>query len=248
MYTPSSYNVLIYGGSGTGKTEFAGTWPKPILYIDTDKGILTLLASPRINMDEIWRIEISNASLDPKVRQPVGFLYVKGILTALADTGMFDQLVPKTVVLDSLTTTSGYCMDHVLFINKHVGQQPTLPDWGRQMRELLEIIKLGVGLDMNFICVAHEQTQRDELSGRVWKLPLITGKLAGELSLYFDEVYYAEVKPKGSLSEYKLTTKATGMITAKSRLDLPNPINTTFASIEGTIERINKRSQHPKNP
>jgi len=245
-FAPQSLNILCYGRNGTGKTEFAGTAPKPILFIDTDKGITTVLSSPRItDKDKIFMVPI-NDQPDPQhpAPQPLGFLTIKQILSDISKTGKYGTVEPKTVVIDTLTTAASFAMSYVLYINKHTGQQPTLPDWGRQMRELTDMITTGVGLKQNFIVLAHEQYMKDELSGRIWCAPLVTGKMAMEIGLYFDELYHANVREVGGKHEYILETKASGLITAKSRLDLANPIPSHFASIMPTMDKlINKQHQ-----
>ena len=239
MFEPKSYTVLAYGRNGTGKTEFAATWPKPILYIDTDQGITTVLASPRIkDKDQISVVPIADYPTGVKTTQPLGFLTVKQVIDDIAKTGKYGNCQPATVVLDTLTTAASFCMSYVLYINRHVGQQPTLPDWGRQIRELVALIQTGVGLDCNFITLAHEQFMRDELSGRIWCVPLITGKLAMEIGLYFDELYHANVQERAGKHEYMLDTKATGLITAKSRLDLASPIKAHFDEVKKAMDRL----------
>jgi hypothetical protein len=46
---------------------------------------------------------------------------------------------------------------------------------------------------------------------------LVTGKLAQQLGIYFDEMYRAEVTA-GKIQEFKLLMRATSVYTAKSRL------------------------------
>ena len=123
-------------------------------------------------------------------------------------------------------------MKHVLYSAGHVGQQPTQPDWGTFRRALIDILETGLAMDINFICLAHEQYIKDELSGRTWCLPMVNGKLAYELSGYFDEVYHMEPKQVGTQTKYQMTIKATGLVTAKSRLGLDSPIESTYAVIK----------------
>ena len=248
MFQPTSYNVLCYGGSGTGKTEFSAGWPKPILYIDTDHGITTVLASPRVTEKEkIFVVPITDYPVGVKTNQPLGFPTVKQIIEDIEKTGNYGSIEPKTVVLDTLTTTAGFCMKHVLHINRHSGQQPTLPDWGKQMREIVGLIQTGVGLGCNFIVLAHEQFMKDELSGRIWCVPLITGKLAMEIGLYFDELYHTNVRERAGKHEYMLETKATGLITAKSRLDLASPIPAHFSEVKLAMDKLNTLKGGQKN-
>ena len=240
MFQREWYNILIYGTSGSGQTIFAGSWSDlgEVLFIDTDDGWLCLRTSNLLkHKSRIRRVPISDKSPDKHIKIPVGWLTVKGILNELDATGKFGDCKPVTVVLDSLSTAADYALDHVLYVNKHVGQQPTQPDWGKQMRELQDVIKVGKGGAFNFICIAHEQYQTDKGSGRTWCLPLVTGKLAGKLSQYFDETYHAVVHKEGTTHKYILETKTTGLITAKTRLDLPTEIPTTFESIYGAMPK-----------
>ena len=252
-YIPDSYNVLIYGPSGTGKTEFAGTWAEEgeLLYLDSDIGITTIKASSRIPdtlKARIRRVPIIDQSPDPHITQPIGWLTAKGVVESISKTGAFGNCKPKTIVLDSITTISGMIMSYVLHSNrKAVDAQPTLPDWGKQIEEFKRFINMSRSLKgVNFICIAHEQMDKDELSGRVWCLPLITGKFAQQLGGYFDEMYHSRVDQVGATHAYKLDTKATGLITAKSRLDLPTPIVTHYSSIRGSLERLKGGAQDKK--
>jgi len=245
-FMPDFYRILIYGVQGTGKTEFAGTWAEAgdVLYIDTDRGILTIVASSRIPHElktHIHTFPIQDRSEDIHIKQPVGLLTVKAILEEISKTGKFDAIEPKTVVIDSMTTLGDYSLAYALFISGHTGQQPTKPDWGRNSRELHETLTLGISLKCNFICIAHEQYIKDDTSGKTWCLPLTVGKFAHRIGGYFDEVYHAKVSQAGGTHSFELETKPSGLITAKSRLDLPSVIVTHYSSIKGRIEVLKKQ-------
>jgi len=90
MFKPESYNVLCYGPSGSGKTEFAAGWPKPVLYIDTDNGITSVKASPRVkDKDKIYRVKIANYPEGAQTNQPLGFLTIKQVLKDIQSTGKY---------------------------------------------------------------------------------------------------------------------------------------------------------------
>jgi len=226
-------NILAYGRSGTGKTEFAATFGEDILFIDADKGILTVKSSPRIqHKDKIFFVPIKDKIDGNKMSNPLGFITIKAVLDQVKQTGKYGEFTPKTIVLDTLTSCGAFCMKHVLYSAGHVGQQPTQPDSGTFRRALIDILEAGLAMDINFICLAHEQYIKDELSGRTWCLPMVNGKLAYELSGYFDEVYHMEPKQVGTSTKYQMTIKATGLVTAKSRLGLDSPIESTYAVIK----------------
>lgn len=240
LFIPTKYDIMVYGPNGSGKTEYAGTWSElgTVLLADADDGILSIKASPRIkHKDRIYRVPITDKPEDPHIHQPIGFLTIEQIIKDVADTGMYGNVKPKTIVLDSATTIGQYAMSHTLFVNKRV--EPVLRDWGQQMKRMVDLILLARSIkDVNFIYLAHEQYTKDEVSGQIWCLPLITGKLAAQIGLYFDEVYHSKVMQVGTEVKYMLETKPTGIITAKSRFDLPSPVSTHYNSIKGSIEKL----------
>jgi len=247
LFKPSKYDVLVYGKTGTGKTRFSGSWADagPLVYIDTDEG-MTSLKGPETKQDNIFRVPIQNQSEDKHLPGPIGWPTVLGVVKLLNEEGVYPtqthgDIKPKTLVVDSLTTASQYCLDWVLYTNKHVGQQPTQPDWGKLRNNLINMINYGRTMkNINFILVCHQQYLKDELSGQVWCLPNVVGKLAHEIGLYFDEVYHATVEQTAGKHNYVLETKATGLITASSNLNMPAKIQSHYNSLKGRIEELNK--------
>lgn len=249
LFIPTKYDIMVYGPNGSGKTEYAGTWSElgTVLLADADDGILSIKVSPRIkHKDRIYRVPIVDKPEDPHILQPIGFLTIEQIIKDVAATGMYGNVKPKTIVLDSATTIGQYAMSHTLFVNKRV--EPVLRDWGQQMKRMVDLILLARSIkDVNFIYLAHEQYTKDEISGQIWCLPLITGKLAAQIGLYFDEVYHSKVMQVGTEVKYILETKPTGIITAKSRFDLPSPVPTHYNSIKGSIEKLTGGQTNEEN-
>jgi hypothetical protein len=67
---------------------------------------------------------------------------------------------------------------------------------------------------------------------------MVNGKLAYELSGYFDEVYHMEPKQVGTTAKYQMTIKATGLVTAKSRLGLDSPIESSYTVIKPAWDKL----------
>jgi hypothetical protein len=93
----ATYNVLLYGENGSGKTHFAGTWPNPVFLVPT-----------------IARGEMRTWSLNDI---PVVFFNsmddLKDQLEALGKAIEQKKVVCKTIVLDNLTTTQMLFEDEI---------------------------------------------------------------------------------------------------------------------------------------
>ena len=215
---------LLYGDSGTGKTIFGAGGPKPIIMLDTDKGTLSIQTSKIISNEDrekISVVEVNDFSAGFPSTNPQGYDICIGVLEEILRTGGYKGTKPALTIADSFTTTSQMCLSKALFLNGRLNQNPQLQDYGTQRRHLEKIIKLGIGLRCHFLAICHEQFMKDEFTGRVWLTPLIVGKLAKEIPLYFDEVYHSKVGVgKDGKPRYEMECSASGMITAKSRLGL----------------------------
>jgi hypothetical protein len=185
--------VLVYGKSGTGKTTFACTFPKPYVF-DFDNGMLSQRGKS-VEYDTFTNYAAFVQKLDTLEKQG-GY---------------------ETLVVDSVTTMQEYMMRDILQLNKRL--EPTLHEWGRLVDGLQQLLGRMTKIAKHIVFVAHEQMIQDELTSEVWILPLIVGKkLPGQIPLWFDEVYRAQVGKKDGKAVYQLLTTADTKYTAKSRL------------------------------
>ena len=242
----TDFHCLVYGKAGTGKTIFAAGFTPPVLIVDCDGGVLSVKTTNLLTVEQkenIWYETITETFYEegkPGRVAPTAFKRVEKIFEELDRSGSYtdptskEKTEPKTVVLDSLSTFSDYALDDALWeANAINAVKVTQPQWGAQIRRIQRIIGYGRSLkSAHFVCVAHEQMQKDEHSGRIFCLPLTTGKFAQRIGSHFDEYYQATVETTLSGSEYKLLTHPSGMITARTRLDLPNKIKTDFKEIK----------------
>ena len=232
--------TLIYGKSGDGKTIFASGYPKPLMLLDTDMGILSVKSASHVeHKDQIYPIPVKD--LVEGQAAPQGYDTVEAIMQDLVSKGAYEGLTPKTLVIDSVTTLSQMCMNKTQYLNGHLGQQPTLPDYGGQRRLLEKIIKFGVAIKMHFMAICHQDFYKDENTGRLWLTPMVVGKLRQELPLYFDEVYHCAPTQLKDGTEYKMETEASGIVTAKSRLGLKGVVRQDWKEIEPFLARAQGR-------
>ncbi len=210
LVLPEELKVLVYGESGVGKTVFATTFPKPILFFDFDDGRQTYGGLPEIDYELYTE--------DPASRRP------KAYQNFIKDLDKFgkDHDGYKTFVLDSTT----FLQDAI--INDIIGTQGatpqggiTLPQWQIVTNRFADIFRKIKGYKANFVTVGHEQIIQDEVTGEIKILTVQAGrKFAAKAPLYFDEVYrcYVDHKAKDSVT-HKVQTSACKKYPARSRLN-----------------------------
>jgi hypothetical protein len=214
----SGINLLLYGNSGTGKTWYAGTAPKPLV-LDFDGGIITLRNK---DIAYIPREEMSTWKKALKV----------------IDEAMESKEF-ETIVIDSFTVLSMICMEHVLKFNGV--DTARIQDYGQQIRLLQGLIDTLTSNypDKNLIVICHAEPVQDDF-GKIDIRPLVVGKFSSRISLFFDEVYYATVEKKGMGSKAKetfiLKTRKGSNYVAKSRLQLQAEIENDWSAFAKALK------------
>ena len=201
--------VLVYGKSGTGKTTFGCSFPKPYVF-DFDGGMLSQRGRD-IEYDTFkdyasFCLKLDQVEKDPNI---------------------------ETLVLDSVTTMQEDMMANICKLNKRL--TPTLHEWGLLVAGLQELFGRMTMSKKHLVIIAHEQMMQDEVTSEVWILPLVVGKkLPGQIPLWFDEVYRMSMgkNKEGSTVSQAITT-ADVRYSAKSRLGVLEPmeVNLTYQKI-----------------
>ena len=198
---------VVYGRSGTGKTKSAQTLPKKVGVIDVDKGMLT-----NRGIGGIDYIEIEYDSNKPKAE-------AWDKINEAADYFIKDPTI-RTIFPDSVTTISDAALKKVLMINKHQSQAATLPDYMLQIKWLEDFFTKIIGSGKHLVLTAHEEFEKNEYTGQLWCLPMIVGKLANKIPIWFDEVYHTQVTRDSQTKDFKYEwlTRSDVMYSCKSRL------------------------------
>lgn len=133
--------MLVYGRSGTGKTHFSSTWPKPILYLDINEHGLDTIDASTEGIDvlevETW------ADFDE------AFWYLND-----------NETEYKTIVIDQFTNLQDLAMEEVRRKNnKRSNELFTMKNWGELSGMLKEGIQNFKGLihQYNLCFLAHER-------------------------------------------------------------------------------------------
>lgn len=210
--------ALIFGDSGSGKTCLAASFPTPIEVWDFDNKISSaakFFAGDKTRLDAI---EVQAFASMPADKIIPSFQKRLHEVTQLQNDGK--PLPFKTLVLDSFTTFATYLLAAYPKLQPGIERGKTPADLPvLQYYQLLDIhlgdtVKALLKLNCNIVVTGHLTVEKDETSGAIIRQPLIPGKFANKLNIYFEEVYLAKVDSQGRYllqtqpdSQYKLRTQ-----------------------------------------
>ncbi|HUT86482.1 MAG TPA: AAA family ATPase [Candidatus Heimdallarchaeota archaeon] len=170
--------ILLIGESGTGKTQFIGTMPKPFI-ADFDRG-LTTIAGHETAVSKDFSGE---GGWDD---------FMKEVQAWRKDGPQYDC---ETFALDSLTCAADACMTSIMAAKGSAGAQPGIAEWGAAIRKVKDLMGYLTTLRCHVIVNAHLEITKDEVLGGMVYQPMIFGKeLPGKLPIYFDEVWVSDVQ------------------------------------------------------
>lgn len=207
-----SFNALIYGDFGTGKTRLAQTCRLPV-HIDSfdpggSKTVRDEIAKGMILADTRYEIE------DPM--KPTAFELWDREYARRKREGYFDHI--GTYMIDSATTWASAAMNVILKKAGRLGGPPFQQDYLPAMAMIENAIKDIITLPCDVILTAHLDVDKDEATGRMFVGPLFVGKLKQRIPLLFDELYCAQVKKSAAGEQYSLLTRGDGIFKARTRL------------------------------
>lgn len=231
-------SILLVGDSGTHKTYFLGTCPKPYVF-DFDNGLRTIRG---LDVEyDTFKEAPKGASM--KKGGSLG-LYEYGtawpaFLTKLNEIGrLIDEgkCPYQTLAVDSLTTLTDVCQSYILKQNNR--ERMEIQDWGAFLQLMSTVFSQLTGWPILKVLTAHIRRMENDLTKLEEKLPLVPGQFAGRVPVYFDEVYYTEVAPKNpakpadGLRWHIVTTPSAIVRQAKSRHNVPSGTETSYEAIK----------------
>lgn len=223
--------ILVFGDGGTHKTYLASQVPG-IFVFDFDKGMA--VARGRDVQYETFK----DAPQGGKVWEKEG-IYAWGtawpkFIDKLNQIGeRIDEGEHIPLCLDSLTTLSNICMNYVQKgDNRKQSDVRRIQDWGAQIQLMEMVMDQLTAWPVPLIVTAHAQRNTNDLTETIEMLPLLTGKLAGKVGIYFDEVYYATVTGRGEKRKFVLQTESYGLVKqAKSRYGVRDQTPTEWEAV-----------------
>lgn len=203
---------LIYGPSGSGKTFSLRTAKTPILVDSFDPGGSLALA----DMVADGRALVVSEYETEDAKHPTAFKAWDKNFDRFEKAGVFEKI--GTYVLDSATTWGQAALNEVMQRAGRAGGVPQQNDWYPQMVLMEAAIKRIMALPCDVVFICHDDVMKDEITGKVMRSPMLTGKAKKRIPLLFSEIYYADVKrtPKGTEYIWQVAKDSTNE--ARSRM------------------------------
>ena len=218
-----TFNALIYGPMGSGKTTLARTCRTPVLIHSFDPGGTK---SIRDDIGKTIFVDTRYEYEDPNM--PSAFQAWDSEYHRLKKIGAFTEV--GTYIIDSATTWSAAAMNVVLKKAGRPGGVPFQQDYLPAMVMIENAVKDMISLPCDCILLCHDDADKDEATGKMFVGPLFVGKLKVRVPLLFDEIYMATTKEASSGISYTLLTRNTGLYKARTRLGANNRFDTYEAA------------------
>lgn len=167
-------NVMIYGEPGVGKTTFAATAPRPMLWLEAEGGTHSIADQEGIDIVKVSGLESYREVLAYLLENPKTY---------------------KTVVIDSITETQAAILKEIM--QKAVADDgsrnefmPQFAEWGQVTGQMRAIARAFRDLPMHTVITALTREDTDDLTGRTRVKPRLTPALAEELPAFMDACLY----------------------------------------------------------
>ena len=231
-----TFNALICGEAGTGKTKLLETCRKPVLAHFFDPG-------GEITLREM----IPKGELLPEIFapddpfKPWAFTSWAKILDQEIKSGLFEHI--GTYALDSSTLWAESILNYLTAKRGMAGKTPDgKVDYMPQKTEIRNWITRILSLPCDVIVTGHLEPTQDQVSGRLTYRYATTGKGTIMIPALFDEIYVREAEDTSKGVSYKLRTAGAGRYMARSRLASGGKLD-TFE--EPDIKNILKKVGYP---
>ena len=195
----TAHRFLVLGDTGSGKTSQFLTLPgKKFIYLFDSNALLSLRGFD-VDYEEYLpdRLNLAAGSLK-KDKGDIGSVKGSSLyqeweqdFNKKVEGGFFDPYA--WIGLDSSTTFLDLIMDRVLSINGRFGQWPQQDDYGPTMLAFINVCRTLNGMGKGIYMTGHLDIRKDELTQRIFRKPMMTGRLTTKIPLLFSDVFVTEV-------------------------------------------------------
>ena len=245
-------SIVLFGPPGSGKTTLAASLTKlgyRPLFFDMDKKIhgmqnlKDLIDSEAIEVitpdskisDTSLRDKIlmGNSGGKPKV-QPQGYLELCDFISELEDMPPKDayRVVP---IIDSFTRVNEHLKRLILHTTGK--QKFEYAEWDTQLSNFEELFDTFFSMTPKIyphcIITFHTMVEKDETTGKIKTLPLVTGQFRGKVGSYVAEMYYCftEADRTGNVKFLVETKPIKDVEQARTSRDIDTYVESDFSII-----------------
>lgn len=175
---PETFNVLLYGPTGAGKSTAAATAPGPMLWVNAE-GPGALAFPRKVARERDARIFEARVERDADIR---------GRLRQVIEHVRYGKEPhPQTVVVDTVAKVRDALIRQIV----QPGARNSIQQFGEVAKVLEEFVRLMRDLPVNLILLCHEDIT--EAEGERIVQPLIGGVLTPKIPAEMDVVAYCGV-------------------------------------------------------
>jgi len=184
--TIGASKILIYGASGSGKTNFLRSAPH-ILIVDVDRGLLTLKGE------------------NIKYIQPNSYNDILELLHPTTFEGLIEKHKIKIMGWDGLHDMSRLTLLECCRSSQH--EFPLQRDWMCHHQRMAQIVAAALEFPGTVVFTSLQDWARDEKYGDMLGGVKVPGKIGGYIPKMFDYLFHSEVHPdsKGNPQYYLRT-------------------------------------------
>lgn len=212
--TKDTFNAIILGNLGSGKTSILKTCPKPVLIHSFDPGGTKLRdMKPLIDSGEII---VDNSFEIDSMNRPTAYDSWEREWERLRSADVFANI--GTYCIDSFTT---WIQSLVYAVAKKSGKGfgcLSQPDWQRIKNVVIDIVRLNTALPCNFIMTGHLQLVLDKVEGKSIVRFNSIPSLKINVPVLFDEIYVLDTENSPNGLSRTLITSNTGRFEARTRI------------------------------
>ena len=216
MYTADisqgTFNALILGRIGVGKTTLVETARKPVLIHSFDpggtKGMKKAIERGDVIVDT--RFEKESA------KHPLAYKDWESTFESYRANDIFKGI--GTYVIDSFTTWIDALKNEVAKRKGRADSVLQIQDWlvvGNQVRD---VIKLATALPCDFILTGHLFLEKEEETGKIFAMFKSLPSLRIAVPMLFDEIYVLTAEDTSNEIKRSLLTQSTGKYLARTRI------------------------------
>ena len=200
-------NILIYGEPGTGKTTFAATAPRPILWLEAEGGTNSIGETKDIDIVRMAGLESYREVLRYLHKKPDAY---------------------QTVVIDSISETQAAVLSEIMREVSRADQSrdefaPQFGEWGKLTGVMRAILRSYRDLEANVIFTALTREDKDDLTGKSVVRPKMTPALAEDVLSFMDAglYLYAATPKKGEAGAEGVEADEEGVTIVRNALLQP---------------------------